>query len=78
MGEITIRKLDDATLAELRRRADHNGWSVEDELCSIVSKAVRPTREEVLRRVDELRDRIAPHGQGMGDAVEILREIREP
>lgn len=83
MGEITLRNLDDATLSELRRRATRHGWTVEDELCSIVSQAVRPTRDDVLRRVDELRESIARRERPSTsppapDAVDILREIREP
>jgi len=76
MGKITLSKLDDATLAEVQRRADRHGRTLEDELCSIVTQAVRPRREDVLRQVDELRERIAHRTGTTGNAVEILQEIR--
>ena len=43
MANISIRKLDDATLQALRIRAAKHGVSMEEEVRRILSAQVRPT-----------------------------------
>ena len=60
MGQILIRNLDDAVLDALRGRARERGSSVEEEARQALAASVGLTREEAVRRLNEVRARIGP------------------
>jgi plasmid stability protein len=73
VAQILIRNLDSAVLDALRRRAGEHGSSVEEEARRALAASVGLTRDEALRRIDELRARI---GRLPGpSSLEILRRI---
>jgi plasmid stability protein len=75
MAQILIRNLDDAVLDALRRKAGEHGSSVEEEARQALSASVGLTREEALRRMDEIRAKI---GRLPGEtSLEILRRDRQ-
>jgi plasmid stability protein len=75
MGQILIRNLDDAVLDALRGRARQRGSSVEEEARQALAASVGLTREEALRRMDEIRAKI---GRLPGEtSLAILRRDRE-
>lgn len=55
MGQVIVRNLDDAVIEAHRRRAKARGVSLEQELRDVLSRAAKPSKEERLRRVDEIR-----------------------
>jgi plasmid stability protein len=74
MGQILIRNLDDAVLDALRGRARQHGSSVEEEARQALAASVGLTREEAVRRLDEIRAKI---GRLPGEStLEILRRDR--
>jgi plasmid stability protein len=79
--EITV-DLDDAVVQRLKERAVANDRSLEDELQDILTRAAgpetpaaKPDREELLRRVDEIHERLKNRPQT--DSVLLLREDRD-
>jgi antitoxin FitA len=60
VGQILIRNLDDAVLDALRGRARQRGSSVEEEARQALAASVGLTREEAVRRLNEVRERIGP------------------
>lgn len=55
MPDVLIRSLDSETHAELKRRADNAGVSMQAYVARLLDEHVRrPTVEEWLRRLDEL------------------------
>jgi plasmid stability protein len=74
MGQILIRNLDDAVIDALRRRAGDRGSSLEEEARQALAAAVGLTREEAVRRLDEIRAKV---GRAPGESsLEILRRDR--
>jgi plasmid stability protein len=74
MGQILIRNLDDAVLDALRGRARDHGSSVEEEARRALALSVGLTREQALKRIDEIRAKI---GRVPGESsLEILRRDR--
>ncbi len=69
-----IRNLDDAVLDALRGRARDHGSSVEEEARRALALSVGLTREQALKRIDEIRAKI---GRVPGESsLEILRRDR--
>ena len=63
MGQVIVRNLDDAVIESHRRRAKARGVSLEQELRDVLSRAAKPSKEELLREMRENRrldTRIAP------------------
>ena len=54
MGQVIVRNLDDAVIETHRRRAKARGVSLEQELRDVLAQAARPSREERLRRIQEI------------------------
>lgn len=57
MGEVIIRDLDDEVIEWHRRRAERRGMSLEELLREVLTEAAprkQPSREELLRRMDEI------------------------
>jgi plasmid stability protein len=74
VGQIVIRNLDDAVLDALRRRAGEHGSSVEEEARQALAASVGLSREEAVRRLDQVRAEI---GRLPGESsLDILRRDR--
>lgn len=58
MGQILIRNIDDAVLDALRRRAGHQGVSLEQEARATLSRSVGLSRDQAIERLDAVRRRI--------------------
>lgn len=75
MGQILVRNLDDAVIAELRRLAAADGTSTEEQARRALSRAVGIDRAAALKRLDDIRHRI---GRLPGASMtEIIREERD-
>jgi plasmid stability protein len=79
MGQVIVRKLDDAVIECHRRRAKARGVSLEQELRDVLSSAARPSKAERLRRIDEIRAMTPelPPGQKRTPAEVLIREGRD-
>lgn len=79
MGQVLIRKLDDALLSDYRLAADRNGRSLEAELREALAQA----RPKVRLSADELRAlsvRLragAPASAAAIDSTDLIREDRD-
>jgi plasmid stability protein len=82
MGTITIRRLDDAIIEEIKRRAAEAGRSMEEEARQTLQQTYGEADRARLRQaaVAHIRDLHArgllPKGNGV-DSVDIIREMRE-
>lgn len=79
MGQVLIRKLDDALLSDYRLAADRNGRSLEAELREALAQA----RPKVRLSVDELRALSVrlrgetPATAAVIDSTDLIREDRD-
>ena len=71
---VTVRNLDAAVMTGLKQRAKRNGVPLERELRTLLMRAARPGRSELLAEADRIRA-MAP-GQ-LTDSVSLLREDRD-
>ena len=71
---VTVRNLDAAVVTELKQRAQRNGVPLERELRTLLTRAARPGRSELLAEADRIRA-MAP-GQ-LTDSVSLLRQDRD-
>jgi len=55
MDQITIRRLDNATIERLKQRAEKLGISLEETVRRIVEDAVKPTKAELVEELDRIR-----------------------
>lgn len=75
MAQLTIRQLDAAIVAGLRRRAAARGRSMEQEAREILAAATLVDAEDV---VDRLRARLRSYGERrFGDSGELVRAMRD-
>lgn len=74
MGQVIIRNIDDDVLARLREKSERAGRPLEQTLREILSAAARPSKEEVLARLDEIRSRSV---STTIDATDLIREDRD-
>lgn len=78
MGQIIVRNLDDAVIARLKERAMKAGQSLEQTVRDILSAAAKPSREDVWREIDALRESMAARqGNVVLDPTELIREDRD-
>jgi plasmid stability protein len=79
MGAITIRNLDDAVVAAIKRRAADNGVSMEEEvrqiLSSLYSDEMQKKGQDWARQQLECLKR-GELPKGDGDTVQLIREMR--
>jgi plasmid stability protein len=82
MGTITIRRLDDAVIEAIKRRAVQAGRSMEEEARRTLQKAYGEAerarlRAEAVAHVRDLHARgLLPKGGGV-DSADLIREMRE-
>lgn len=74
MGQIIVRNLDDQVIARLKERAQKAQKSLEQTIRDILVEASKPSREDVWREIDELRERAGPVTL---DATDLIREDRD-
>ena len=74
MGQVIIRNIDDGVLARLKEKAERANRPLEQTLREILAAAARPSKEEVLARLDEIRARSA---YTTIDATDLIREDRD-
>lgn len=77
MGDIRIRKLDDAVIARLMARAKWHGRSVETEARSILTEEDSRVRREWVKRLRKLRQVLRREVGVFSCSVEIIREERD-
>lgn len=75
MAQITIRKLDDAVLQSLRRRAAEAGHSTEEEVRRVLTSAAGVDRRAARERLDAVRRTLG--GGNDRSAEELVREMRD-
>jgi plasmid stability protein len=81
MGTITIRRLDDAVIDAIKRRAAEAGRSMEEEARRALEQAYpsdqMKRQREFAAHLREMHVRgLLPKGNGV-DSVDIIREMRE-
>jgi plasmid stability protein len=74
MVDILVRNVDDATAAQLKKKAKAAGKSVNDVAREALKAAVKPSREELWAEADRLRAKI---GKVSGDSTQMIREDRD-
>ena len=67
MAQVVVRNLEEDVKARLKKRAQQNGWSMEEEIRQILSKAVTEPRKSRTR----LGSRIAARFSGIGLEAEL-------
>jgi antitoxin FitA len=79
MGHVIVRNLEDEVIERHRARAKARGVSLEQELRDVLRHAARPSKEELLGRMDECRAMTPalPPGVKRISAEDIIREIRD-
>ncbi len=75
MAQITIRKLDDAVMQALRKRAAAAGRSVEDEARRSLAIATGVDREVARARLEAVRNSLKSRTDT--PAEDLLREMRD-
>ncbi len=79
MGQILVRNLDDSVIERLKKRALKADKSLEQTVRDILTEAARPSREEVLAEMEQIRQAIrARHGGDIDfDTTAAIREDRD-
>jgi plasmid stability protein len=78
MSDVLIRGVSDDVLAVLKRRAEENRRSLQQELLTIIEAAARsPDRWQAVEIADHIRQRLAAGGRSLSDSTELIREDRD-
>lgn len=75
MASMVIRNIPDDLMARVKEAAKREGKSAEQIAREALADKVKPSREEIIRRMDELRARSKP--VDAETMVRIMREARE-
>ena len=75
MGQVIIRKLDDAVIAAHKRRAAARGVSLEQQLRDVLAEAAEPSREQLIADLRRIRA-MTPKGPRI-DSTDLIREDRD-
>ncbi|WP_448203402.1 FitA-like ribbon-helix-helix domain-containing protein [Azospirillum sp. sgz302134] len=75
MAQVEIRDIDDGLFEALRRRAQRNSRSLDQELREILRAAVAPDRASFLGEARRIRKRTI--GRPQTDSADLLREDRD-
>ena len=73
-SQVVVRNLDPGVVAALKQRASHAGRSLERELRTILSRAARPNRDELIAEASRIR---AMTPAPLPDSTELIREDRD-
>jgi plasmid stability protein len=74
MAQVVIRNIDDDAIRELKARARRKGVSLERELRTILTEAVRLDRASFRRRASEFRRKLT--GRKHSDSTALIRADR--
>jgi len=78
MVDILVRNIDDATAAQLKKKAKAAGKSVNDIAREALRAAAKPSKEEIWAQADRIRERIrARVGHDLSDSTADIREDRD-
>nr|WP_254452307.1 hypothetical protein [Roseicella sp. DB1501] len=77
MAQLLVRNLDEAVVERLKARAARAGRSLEAELRDILTTVAKPSKEEVMARLDRSRAMLRPPRPGEATVVEMIREDRD-
>ena len=70
MGQMLVRKIDDAVLQRIRSKAKADGTSAEQVARETLAAAFKPDRQELVRRMDAIRASSKPtSGQQIIDEI---------
>lgn len=75
MAQVIIRNIDDQVLERLKQRASERKVSLEQSLRDILAEAARPSREERIQRLREIRAMTPPGPRTSG--ADLIREDRD-
>jgi plasmid stability protein len=75
MGVLTVRKVDDELIRELKLRAARHGRSAEAEHRLILEQALRTGRGEFVKLMRESRERLK--GRDFSDSTDLIRRSRD-
>lgn len=78
MVDILVRNIDDATAAQLKKKAKAAGKSVSDIARDALRTAVKPSKREIWAAADRIRERTRAHvGHDLSDSTAAIREDRD-
>lgn len=79
MGQVIVRNLDDAVIEFHRRRAKARGVSLEQELRDVLGRAAKPSKEELLEEMRQIRAMTLPlpPGEQRAPGWLLIREDRD-
>jgi len=78
MGDILVRNVDDAAIAELKKKAKAAGKSVNEVAREALIAAAKPGKEEIWAEADRIRAKIrARVGHDLPDSTAGIREDRD-
>lgn len=75
MAQVVIRNIDDDAMRRLKSRAARKGVSLERELRTILTEAVRVDRAEFAERAAAFRRKLA--GRRHSDSTALIRKDRD-
>ncbi len=75
MGQVLVRNLEDEVIETLRRKAAAGGISLEEQVRRILRGAARPSKDDLLEELKEIRAMTPPGPRPL--AEDIIREIRD-
>ena len=76
MGQLTVRKVDDELIRQLKIRAAKHGRSAEAEVRAILETALRPEEEDFWTLADRLRAEAPPMPDSSTDLIRRMRDER--
>jgi plasmid stability protein len=75
MAQMIVRNIDDETAERFKAKAKAAGKSAEQLLRELMAEHVKPSKEEILRQLDEIRATTV--GKPVVDPVKSIREDRD-
>lgn len=72
-----MRKLDEKTAAQLKRRATENGRSLQAELKLLLEQSVRPDGMDTWQEVKQFREEMKKSRRTFSDSALLIREDRK-
>ena len=76
MAQVLVRNLEEHVVEGLRRKAELNGRSLEQELRNVLTAAARLTPEERLARARRIRS-MTPGGKLASETADLIRQDRD-
>jgi plasmid stability protein len=77
MAQVLVRNLRDKVVARLKKRAAQRGRSLQAEVKQILEDAAAEADQtDVLKRIEEFRERMRRSGKAFSDSAELIREDR--